>query len=66
MSHQKHQEGREELEINRDYEEEEENEEEENREIEEGEVRQPVKDEIDMILDDNDIFIQNMHTRMRK
>ena len=66
MSHQKHQEGREELEINRDYDEEEENEEEENRDIEEGEIQQPEKDEIDLILDENDLFIQNMQIRMRK
>ena len=66
MNHQKHQEGREELEINRDYEEEGENEEEENQDIEEGEIQQPEKDEIDLILDENDLFIQNMQTRMRR
>ena len=66
MSCQKHQEGREELEIDRDYEEEGENEEEENQNIEEGEIQHSEKDEIDLILDENDLFIKNMQIRMRR
>ena len=34
--------------------------------MEEGEIQHSEKDEIDLILDENDLFIQNMQTQMRR